>query len=372
MTAANALTLALACAVLSACADADVTPDRFLVYDLDGDRGYRLVPARMETLTHPRRGRGAVAMLRGGGDLVLALREPESEQEWLEALTVRGHHKPDIRFTVDDGVGVPWDFHSAMMLTLYHHLERASARFETAGVSLEEVRRLKVHYFIELEVPFLFFTGPLFTDNAAYLVTLDALIVPPRRDLDAVPLFANRGVITHEYSHAVFNRLTYGDERVPPFALSDWPRVNQNELRSLDEGIADFFGALDTGDPDFLAASILDDHDLEVDRDLSVERHYDDGVRFEVTTDSLVDYDPYALGSVVASALWAVYSNVGDDLAPAVIAALRRVGPARSNFELVEFFDALVVRLPAAERSGACAIFADRLDAVAADLACTP
>ncbi len=343
-------------------------PSAFLVYDLDPASGrYRLQPAVIDTLTDPERGDGELARLRGGGTVRVSLATPSTEAEWRRALTMHGDQEPSIRFDVNPrGTAIPWDLDSAMMLTLYHHLERAAYGFAAAGVAPESVRKLSVYYFADVRVPFLFL--PLITDNAAYMVTLDAFLIPPRVALDDVPLYANRGVVAHEYSHAVFNRLAYGDQRVPPYLLVEWPEEAVNELRSLDEGLADFFAALFTGDPRFLAASIPGE--LSDKRDLAVERHYDVELALEVGGDGTAEYDPYPLGTVVASALWALGGSVArDELAAAVLRALPHT-PASASFRLTWFVDALVDELDPSVRAVACQLFQARLDAVAGELTC--
>jgi hypothetical protein len=179
-------------------------------------------------------------------------------------------------------------------------------------------------------------------------------------------------VIVHEYSHAVFNRLLHQDRRVPGYLLEDWADTAVNELRSLDEGVADTFAALAVGDPNFLAASIPDAEQYDIDRDLSVERFYDDALRSEVTGSDLTSYDPYRLGSVVASAVWALRPTVTDlDLALALVETLSAVAPPTADFSIAAFADRLVLGLPAASRTTACQLFHARFSAVEGELTCT-
>ncbi len=358
--------------VLAACGE--TSSRRLLVYDLDANGKYALVEAEVSTLRSIKRGRGDVAFLRGGGSVVAASAEPKTEAEVKDALTVRGDGAPSISYVVEDGLVVPWDFDSVMMLSLYHHLETASAYFGALGVSLAEVRRLPVYYNPQLSSGLLG-PVPLFTDNAAYAFTLDAFLIPPRLALSGgVPLFANRGVIVHEYSHAVFNRLVHHDRRAPRYLLDSWPELGINEMRSLDEGIADTFAALALGDPDFISPSIPADV-LGASRDVSMERFYDDTLLANAEGDT-ASYDPYPLGSVVASAIWALVPSVGaDTLGAALVTALRQLGDTTAetvDFRLTQLFDQLVLALPPAEQSSACLLFHTRLTAVETELSCVP
>jgi len=358
---------------LAACVDTG-TPSEFLIYDVDPALGeYRMMRAHIDTLDHPHRGIGTVAEVRGGGSMVIENPDPQTEAQWEDAFALDGDAAPDIQWVLrDNGVAMPLDFDSAMMLTLYHHLERASEYFDGIGVPLTRVRRLPVYYGTNLELTLFFLPVPLLADNAAYVMNVDAFLIPPRRRLQDVPLYANRGVMIHEYSHAVFNRLVHGDTRVPAYLIEDWLQEVMNEMRSLDEGVADFFAASAVEDSNFLSASIPNAEELNIDRDVAVERHYDVELRWSVGQDDILSYDPYELGSVIAATLWALRADVDHvTLATAVVAALDGTAPAET-FTVTAFFDSVVDELPAAARADACQLFGERLDAVAGDLTCTP
>jgi hypothetical protein len=363
----------LAVSLLAAAACAPEGAERFLVYDLDpATRTYALRPAVITTLAEPHEGRGVVARLRAGGELVASLGSAESEQEIRDGLHIDGGATPDIQFTVRGGVAVPWDFDSALMLSLYHHLERASEFFAVAGVPLARVRRLDAYYYATLDIPFVPTPVPLISDNAAYVMTLDVFFVPPRQALDDVPLVTNRGVVVHEYSHAVLNRLLFDDDRVPDYLHEEWPKEAVNEVRSLDEGIADTFAAIATGDPDFIAPSI-DAELYEIDRDLTVERHYTDALRGDVLRSELIDYDPYALGSVIASTLWAMRELVGEAvLARTLVSVLDALPVPDASFRLADVWSALVAAIDPPQRSAVCALVLSRMDAIAGDITCSP
>ncbi|MEE8410308.1 MAG: hypothetical protein V3T05_11925 [Myxococcota bacterium] len=362
---------AVLCCLASGACGSD-TPIEFLIYDRDpGAQVYRLTRSRILTLDDAHAGRGSVATLRGGGSLLVSSGEPQTAQEVRDALRITGDETPSIQWVErDNGVAMPLDFDSLMMLTLYHHLERASEYFSMIGVAPARVRALPVYYFTELKIALLPLPIPLLTDNAAYIVTLDAFFIPPRLLLNDVPLYANRGVVVHEYGHAVFNRVFHRDNRVPAYLLEDWPTETVNELRSLDEGLADIFAALAIGDADFIAPSISIEL-FEIDRDVSIERFYDTELHGTVVTGAVGGYDPYPLGSVVASALWALRSDVDDAvLGRAVITTLEALAGVGDGFRLTQFFDRFVVELPADARVTACQLFRDRLPAVEADLTC--
>ncbi len=423
--------------------DVDVESSKFLIYDLDEETGeYGLTRVQINSLRNVTAADGEIAYLRGGGQLKQSTEEPTSREEWEGLLTIEESISPQIEYTVDDdGTVIPWDFDSAMMLTVYHHFERAHEYFDAIplGDSLrgelgdevgDLVGRIPVYYYPTLNL--LGLPIPLFTDNAAYAFTLDAFIVPPRRELvDAVPIYANRGVITHEFTHAVFNRLVYEDERVPDPVFEEWSRTDSlglpadqqaftayNELNGLDEGIADIFGALDTGDPNYIAASISEEL---IDRDLAKERFYESclamsvdmgvypqpsacggdypevtcssstgsceteefdgdpvdsrGVRFDYAEGST--YDSHHLGAVVASILWDLREERGgglsdEELEQILIKTLHDIRSPERTFRLTVFFDTLHDNLPADLQSNACTLFRARLPAIQNELQCMP
>lgn len=400
--------------------DVDVNSDRFLIYDIKDNMGdYELTRVTIKTLNNVREADGDVVYLRGGGSLESPITDPQTREEWEQALVIEDHIAPQIEYTVDrDGTVIPWDFDSAMMLTVYHHFESARDYFDELELSQdvksdlgapvgELVGRLPCYYYPTLKI--LGVPLPLFTDNAAFAFTLNAFIVPPRKSLvDAVPIYANRGVITHEYSHAVFNRLVYNGVRVPDPTFLKWDsgtpqeRIAYNELGGLDEGIADIFGALDTQDPDYIAASI--DNDL-LDRDLAVDRYYEsclheavetgtypaasscggsdatetttgkdsEGVRFDYQAGGA--YDSHHLGAVAASIVWDLRELQGLDdrsIAEATIKALRKMQNPTAQWRISDFFNHLYDVLPSSAQSKACTLFKDRIIVLRDEIQCQP
>ncbi len=385
--------------VLAACgpgADVDSAGGQYLIYNYDPATGeYGLERARIDTLRDVRTVDGDVVYLLGGGELVSTETEPTTEEEWEDALVVERAGRPTVEFTVDsDGTVLPWDFDSAMMLTVYHHMERSAEYFDTvdvSGLGLGENRisklvgRIPVYYYPQVSL--FGFPLPVFTDNAAYAFTMNAFLVPPRVALtDAVPIYANRGVITHEYAHAVFNRLVYDNARVPPPILNgdEWPALPANELSGLDEGVADMFAFLDVEDPNFIAPSSK----TILGRDMSTPKRYpqlllelaqweegDDPVTDEAG--NVVSFAPHDLGAVCAAIFYEmrdlVKDEVSDDELGRILAAsLVSIRNPTPDFRVTQFFDALHDNLPESKRSRVCALFRERLEAVEDQLTCSP
>jgi hypothetical protein len=98
-------------------------------------------------------------------------------------------------------------------------------------------------------------------------------------------------------------------------------------LRAADEGIADYFAAVVTGNPAYHGDSF---HHLEVrylDQFSAVEVEWVDGTAPTVAG----QYDPYPLGTVLASTLWRARALLDTDLDSAVVASLRALGDRLSS-----------------------------------------
>lgn len=402
--------------------DVDVSSSTFLIYTIDDNSGeYRLKREKITTLQNVRQVDGEIVEMRGGGELTSGIEgDPETREEWEQALIIADSSAPSIEYTVeDDGTVVPWDFDSAMMLTVYHHMEQSNTYFDALPLSAafeqslgqkigEKVGKIPCYYYPQIAIGGI--PLPLFTDNAAYAFTLDAFLVPPRASLDeAVPIYANRGVITHEYGHAVFNRLVYNNERVPDPTFEDWPNDPfalhaYNALGGVDEGVSDIWGALDTGDPNFIAASISSDL---IDRDMAKIRFYEQclaiavqtgtypassecGGNYEDGVDNPTDsegvridskggdpYGPHQLGAVVASVFWALRNQnkdtITDDAWGEIVAkSLVAIQNPTQDFRTSMFFNAMHDLLPAGAQAQACALLQERLIAIRDELQCTP
>lgn len=341
----------------------------FLVYDRNaGDGGYELVESRIETLDDVESIRGETAKLRGGGSIQLRESNPQTAEEFENALAVADSKSPVADYDIrGDGVVVPGDFHSAMMFTLYHHLERARAFFIAAGVSEAALGSVPVHYYARIQI---IVPVDILSDNAAYAFTLDAFLIPPSFALDDVPLSANRGVVVHEYAHLVFNRLVEEDARAPEYLIEPWPAPAINRLSALNEGIADIFAALETGDPNFIDASISDEL-FDVDRDLSKDRQLDDDLLADVRESGRAGFNPYELGTVIASTVWELEALTDDDrLTRSLVETLRDFAGTEADFSIADFFNRLHAHLPAEIRDRACEIFESRLVAIREELSC--
>ncbi len=144
--------------------------------------------------------------------------------------------------------------------------------------------------------------------------------------------------------------------------------ITINELRGLDEGIADIFAFLDVKDPNFIGPSISQD----IGRDMRDDRFYDDVVYATLAYSK--EGDPHLLGAIVASIFYDLYNQIGladDEIAAIVVKTLRDIRNPMPTFGVRDFFNALHVNLPTEHQASACALFQDRLPRVASELTCS-
>lgn len=356
--------LVLALALLS-CGPEPDGPFRAEVVRFDPGRG-RYVPGLVEvrTLSNLARMEGHVVRLLAGArfrydpeELVNAAGEEQAR----DMLRIQEGVAPAFDGFVRGGVVHGSDFHSVNLLTTYWNFEHAFLWFQERGLAEGEVGTLDAHYFPEFVEVVNGAEQPM-TNNALFFPLFKSFLVLPFEDIGAIPLSMNEGVVAHEYSHAVFNARVFGGESTP------WPYLRLEEdpaawirqinlLKSLDEGLADYFGASIVGDPDFMARSLPA---YARARDPRTLRCVTPALREALRSD-LSEYDPYPLGTVLHHVLHALG---GEEVGRAAVAALvdlgsdlRAQGPDLDEAQLLA---RVIGRLGEDRRARACGLAADR------------
>lgn len=224
-------------------------------------------------------------------------------------LTIRIEGGGPVRLSlVRDGDGVyhAGDYEALVALSAAHHLEAARAHFLRLGAAsaVDPVTPWRVVLYPKDG------DGVPRADNAFFAQAVGGFGVLRERLLEDLPLAMNGGIMAHEYAHAAFERLTRPklDELGVPSGGT--PSI----LVPLNEGLADVHAAVASGNPDFIRLSVGEDAALldPNERDLRVRR--------VATFETLFSTNPYALGSVVASAMYRYGRELGDDFAPARLA----------------------------------------------------
>lgn len=352
-----------------------------LAYDAGTNGGeYRLVIARVTTLHDLRTMDGDAAKILGGAEIVvdfdqLAKENPQTADE-VARLTTRTAGRPvDFAYFEVDGVIHPEDFHSLDIATTYYNFEKAHLFFSDVNAALYN---MPVQYLAKVS------EGPAahlarLTDNAFYDTITRQFLVLPFRDVKELPLGMNVGVVAHEYTHAVFANRFYKQDGIPWLAHKLWAEPDKyaraaNLEKSVNEGLADLFGALVSGDPSFMRKSmstITDTRRLDPDQ----PRCYTAELKQHLEGDAAAAYDPYPVGSVLASALWATVADAGDrqtQYAGGVVDGMLELGSRfqqkDADVTLADAVDAVAGTLIGDLKPKACGLLLDRFHLTAAQV----
>ncbi|MBJ80141.1 MAG: hypothetical protein CMH60_02370 [Myxococcales bacterium] len=366
----EAKTILTLCVILTgtACQEANLFgPQTVLIYGFNKEsQEYNLHESYLETLENARRIRGQALKMRGGaiinvetlalsGDLDL---KTEEQAQNFDLVSADG--PVWAQYEVRNDVLHPTDWESLLMFSFYHHVEKGLAFYETLGVPESARGQILTHF--QVRVSSLLLGGlPLIGKNAAYTPVDDAfLLFPDFTESNRIPLLINEGVVVHELSHAIKHRIIHGENRLPIPLRDQWENPALNAYNSDDEGIADFFSSLYTNDPDFIRLSIKD---KSLDRDIAIARPFSQELYDNMQEDSL-GYDPYPLGSAIASWLYAI----GDDetkrtqVAQALVQTLINLEPQlNANYHLHTLTQALIANLPDDLAEAGCNLLDERL-----------
>jgi len=274
------------------------SPTQFQVIDIDsGVEDYAILEREIPSLSNPQRMEGTLGNLYVGGTIGIDLASSELSYQQGRALQVD--------FQTKDDTAYPLDRDGLIAFSYYAHLEDTVALLETSEHNIDDI--LPMHSAVspliaDLTLSFL----PM--ENAAYVPTVHHFILLTDAIPKDVPLAVNKGVVGHEFGHALFHYLTTGGTTTP--RLLDVDAEGQDSVYSLDEGLADVLGYLVSNRPNFIADSLP-----EQDRALDNEHLASDvsplpGDEMEEGLLSL--YDPYPLGSVFAATVWEVDSQHDD------------------------------------------------------------
>lgn len=355
---------------LAACGDhALLGPQTVRVLALESPTSYALQDKELRTLRHVRRITGDVARLRGGGALFIeeALLSgeltAESADDVQQASLIDGAAAVHAQFEQTPHGLIPTDWESLLMFTFYHHMEHGFAFYENAGVQAAELAPFDSYFNARFSLLVGWGTS-IINDNAAYAPMADGLLLFPSGVLDqGIPLCANEGVVAHELSHGFKHRIIHHAQGSESLVYAHWDNVVAiNSYRADDEGLADFMGAVHTGDPNFIAQSLPG---LNLNRDVSVRRDFTYALYCGLNV-GVASYNPYSLGSALASWLWATANNdpiLQQQLARVVIAALYDLAPTLdSNYRITALLNAIMLRALPDMRSRGCALLRERLN----------
>ncbi|MGE6762820.1 hypothetical protein ACQKGO_32720 [Corallococcus interemptor] len=341
----------------SGCAPDSEAPVKVSVLSRSSDGQYAPTQVELTTIEDIVGLKGSVGDLQGGARIVIDPNDPAlqnaTEDTVAEVLLKKSGHDVKASYITQKnektGEEVLWpaDFHSWNMVTSYYNLERANEYFRTVGnvkvASFEPAPTL--YYFPEFILTEQ--SKEPARDNALFYPVLQSFLVLPFDKIQRAPLPLNAAVMAHEYSHLVFNRLSYAGQSLP-VALSVWgsqsPAQGANVLKAYDEGLADYhaYGAscrsVSGCDPRFMAPSfdggpysgVTDARDLSRgDRCMSPLLYA--RVQQQDLNTFTSDGAEYQVGTLIATALYQAGRSTGQEaqLQRDVVSAYYDTDPAK-------------------------------------------
>ena len=177
------------------------------------------------------------------------------------------------------GLNVPEDMETLQGTAISAHFERLVAIDQELGVKLRWPLKIAIN-------ANLISNGMPIRNNAVFDRTFDALLIAPYTTT-SLPIAANAGILAHEHFHTIFQSLVLDHMQddptmhqlgidlsarcagavpppapsatpLPPFAMPEQTVAVYNSffLRAINEGLADFWAWVYTGDGDFISHSL--------------------------------------------------------------------------------------------------------------------
>ncbi|MBN2803738.1 MAG: hypothetical protein JXR91_11635 [Deltaproteobacteria bacterium] len=356
---------------ISGC-DSGSVDANILVYDLKSD-SYKFDVVQIDTINDLDKLEGEVTSLMGGTAMTLNYVDLYISWQRVGRPVAFGYSK-------SDSVIYPEDFNSLAMISTYYNIENTTLFFENIGMKQGLIGHLETYYQPEIIEVYL---NPITqkiekskgVDNAFYLSISKedrAFYVLPFRDIKTLPLSMNLGVITHEYTHSVFDILVYDKMDSNVVGTSD---SSVNYLSALNEGFADIMAVANTGDPDYMTHSLADTSGARDASDLILyKKSFDMNAMFNTG----IYFDPYEIGSFVSSIFYGLEMkidniNEGSNQVPSkntreivagevykTIVALGKTNPV--YFKISAFFNLFIDTVNPQYKTYFCNILRERYD----------
>jgi len=273
---------------------------------------YSISPAPIDTLSSITKMTGLV------GSVVVNSQNLATDPSILD--NGAGFNPIDVNFIQSGGTYAPQDLNTLFAVSLYYAVEKGYELFAgldpTADLAqivpnfsqtliVDEARRTFGDVGAKPEV----------SDNAEYLPhdvqvggqtvgTRNYFLSYPTSTVTQIPLGLNLGIMVHEFTHMVFHYLFYA----PAFAQNEQvsnTKPTAHTLASLDEGLADYFGYLVTGDPSFFECSFPQEN-----RDLGVPKSFTSQIVSDIAgTDN---FDAHEGGAIFAAVNYEIGIALGN------------------------------------------------------------
>ncbi|MCP4599971.1 MAG: hypothetical protein GY847_05435 [Proteobacteria bacterium] len=369
-------TLSVLLLATQACEPTDVTMS-LMAYDKKTD-SYLFKDVEVKTLTDIDRLEGDSTTIYGGATVVLNYEE--DYLKWKD-----GGHSVAFEAVEKNGVLVPEDYDSLAMASIYYNIELSRTFFiEELGLPEDALGELPTYYWLDFEIVEQDGEKSTMLDNAFYMYMGEksqAFFVVPFDRFQWIPMPLNSGIITHEYTHAVFDTIVLG--------MSDHLEMNDsgtNFLNGINEGCADFMAVARTGDPDFIAHSIPSNlffsecnwpgRVRDLARDASDTGNWNYAVSIDQPARNLSTYDfcPYDVGSFWTVLMYEIAGTINLEktakpsdkslkkVARWLMEALQNLGDQlEQDFEIWDLLSLFVMRINSqADREAACDVIEQR------------
>ena len=346
----------------------DVVSVHLLSYDLQSDR-YVFQVEEITTLENISRLEGRATRLIAGTRLTLDYEKGEIRWQSVGSPVAMGY----IRHR---GVIYPEDYASMVMAAAYRNIELSMRFFEDSGMPQNLLPPLDTYYEAGIRIVDTAYGDEkkkhLEKDNVFYLPINErdrGFYVLPFSLFQTLPLAVNTGIMAHEYTHAVFDQLVYTPLKGAFY--SQWPLYN--ELSALNEGVADAFAVLITGDPRFMRHSITPEWQRDASKEILYNAAWDLDVRFA----SPEFFNPYAIGEFLSALVYEVARqcdgraqgrlshDVRHEVGRMLYGALAQFGAQKSMGEgrIAAFIDLFVQQMNPAQTRTACDVLQRRYTA---------
>ena len=213
---------------------------RFLLPWADANGEYNLKEVQVDTLETPYILRGSIARIFVETSLTSAgLLGTEARPKLIRS----------------NGLYIPADAISSLAVTAYAQMERIFLLDQSLGWG----EWLSWPRSIGISIPTRKAHGESENNNARYFSWADVIIINPY-SLPNIPLAINPGVLAHEHFHAHFQKLVLTplnrEFEEGGLKSSESREYISLVLRAWNEGLADLYGHIFSGDPEFMAKSI--------------------------------------------------------------------------------------------------------------------
>lgn len=207
-------------------------------------------------------------------------------------------------YTLNGNVVIPRNFDSMAMLAMYYNYERTIGYWIDSGAfTLDDFGKLRLYY-----APRIRSEGK--EGSLEGSIKINAAFLPGPRDffffktsrVEELPINMNFGVMAHEFGHALFD-YKFANKDAAVYQTTNTEAENQ--LRGINEGLADLFSIAVTGHQSEIGESLASIRD---ERLLPVSWTY------STLNTSNCNGGVYCKGSILASALYEISQLPGQSI----------------------------------------------------------